>query len=150
MVPLPTAETVRWFAVKPTQAEIDHIRNDPVMLANIRQRLSDISWWMRIVCQKIAQMANAEDGEVGKFWQSRYRAVRLLDETAVLAASAYVALNPIRAGIAETLKASDFTSVQRPSRCRRCWSGCRCRPRPGVCWSVSLGDSFMSWRDGRR
>ena len=100
-------------AAEPTQAEIDRIRNDPVKLTNIRQRLSDISWWMRLLCQKIAQMANAEDGEVGKFWQSRYRAVRLLDETAVLAASAYVALNPIRAGIAETLEASDYTSVQR-------------------------------------
>ncbi len=98
---------------EPTQPEIDRIRNDPVKLGNIRQRLSDISWWMRILCQKIAQMANAEDGEVGKFWQSRYRAVRLLDETAILAAAAYVDLNVIRAGMAETLETSDHTSAQR-------------------------------------
>ena len=150
MVPLPTAETVRWFARR-TDAGGD--RSHPQRPSKARKHPSAAQRYLlvdAIVCQKIAQMANAEDGEVGKFWQSRYRAVRLLDETAVLAASAYVALNPIRAGIAETLKASDFTSVQRPSRCRRCWSGCRCRPRPGVCWSVSLGDSFMSWRVGRR
>lgn len=29
--------------------------------------------WMRLLCQKIATRANAEDGEVGKFWQARFR-----------------------------------------------------------------------------
>ena len=54
-----------------------------------------------------------EDGEVGKFFQARYRAVRLLDETAILACAAYVDLNPIRAAIAETIEESEFTSEQR-------------------------------------
>ena len=40
---------------------------------------------MRLLSQNIAQRANKEDGEVGKFFQVRYRAVRLLDETAILA-----------------------------------------------------------------
>ncbi|XZE20831.1 hypothetical protein SH449x_000719 [Pirellulaceae bacterium SH449] len=53
------------------------------------------------------------DGEVGKFWQARYKAVRILDETALLACAAYVDLNPIRAAIAETLEQSDYTSIQR-------------------------------------
>ena len=57
--------------------------------------------------------ANAEDGELGKFWQARFRAVRLLDEETLLACAAYVDLNPIRAALAETLEESDFTSVQR-------------------------------------
>jgi len=43
----------------------------------------------------------------------RYRAVRLLDETAILACAAYVDLNPIRAAIAETIEDSDFTSAQK-------------------------------------
>jgi hypothetical protein len=51
---------------------------------------------MRLLSQNIAQRANKEDGELGKFWQARYRAVRLLDETAILACAAYVDLNPIR------------------------------------------------------
>jgi hypothetical protein len=32
---------------------------------------------MRLLCQTIAMRANREDGEPGKFWQSRYRVVRL-------------------------------------------------------------------------
>ena len=63
--------------------------------------------------QNIAQRANKEDGEVGKFFQARCRAVRLLDETAILACEAYVGLNPIRAAIAETVEDSDFTSAQK-------------------------------------
>ena len=35
-----------------------------------------------------------------------------MDEAAILACSAYVDLNPVRAGIAETPEQSDFTSVQ--------------------------------------
>lgn len=102
----------------PSQAELDLIRNNPVQLAEIRKRLSDISWWMRLLCQRVAQRANAEDlanssaRTLGKFWQNRYRAVRLLDEAALLACAAYVDLNPIRAGIADTLATSEHTSIQ--------------------------------------
>lgn len=98
---------------EPTEFELNHIRNDKKKLKTIRSRLSDISWWMRLLSQNIAQRANFEDQEVGKFWQARYRAVRLLDETAILACAAYVDLNPIRAALAETIEASDFTSAQK-------------------------------------
>jgi hypothetical protein len=87
---------------EPNEFEIAAIVNDPNRLAEIR-----------LLCQRIAIRANFEDAQEGKFWQSRYRAVRLLDEQAVLAASAYVDLNPIRAAMAETLETSDYTSVQR-------------------------------------
>jgi hypothetical protein len=98
---------------EPSPAEIAMVVNCPERLAAVRLRLSDISWWMRILCQKIAIRANLEDGELGKFWQSRYRAIRLLDEEALLACAAYVDLNPIRAAVAKTLEMSDFTSIQR-------------------------------------
>ncbi len=97
---------------EPSESELDTIRRDPARLQEIRSRLSDISWWMRLLSQKIGRMANQEDGEVGKFWQARYRAVRLLDETAILACAAYVDLNPIRAAMAETIETSDYTSAQ--------------------------------------
>ena len=100
-------------AEEPNEVELNGIRNDRQKLATIRLRLSDVAWWMRLLCQHIAVRANREDKEVGKFWQSRFRAVRLLDETAILACAAYVDLNPIRAGIAKSLETSDHTSIQR-------------------------------------
>jgi len=97
---------------EPNDSDLNQITNDRVKLKTIRSRLSDISWWMRFLSQKIAQKANREDGESGKFWQARYRAVRLLDETAILACVAYVDLNPIRAAMAATIETSDYTSGQ--------------------------------------
>ena len=66
-----------------------------------------------MLCQNIGMRANHEDGELGKFFQGRFRAVRILDEVTLMACAAYVDLNPIRAAIAETLEESDYTSVQR-------------------------------------
>src|SRR6056297_2088241 len=67
---------------------------------------------MKCLNEPIARQANAEDNVSGHFWQSRFTSQALLDEAAVLTAMAYVDLNPIRAGIAETPEASDYTSVQ--------------------------------------
>ena len=98
---------------EPNEFELNSIRNDPRKLEILRLRLSDLGWWMRVLCQYIAVRANREDHELGKFWQSHFRAVRLLDEAALLACAAYVDLNPIRAAMAETLEQSHYTSVQR-------------------------------------
>ena len=76
-------------AAEPTEPELNSIRLDEDKLKTIRNRLSDISWWMRLLCQRIAQKANAEEEISGKFWQSRYRAVRLIDEESILACAAY-------------------------------------------------------------
>jgi hypothetical protein len=97
---------------EPTPGELQTILSNPATLREIRTRLSDISWWMRLLCQKIGRWANREDGELGKFWQARYRAVRLLDEAAILACAAYVDLNPIRAALAESIETSPYTSAQ--------------------------------------
>jgi hypothetical protein len=86
------------------------IANSPVEVKKIRLRLSDISWWMRILCQKIGTRANQDDKENGKFFQGRFKAVRLLDDEAVLACSTYVDLNPIRASMAKNIEKSEFTS----------------------------------------
>ncbi|HKJ87789.1 MAG TPA: transposase [Gammaproteobacteria bacterium] len=77
-----------------------------------RARLRDLSWFMRILNEGIARQANAEDGVKGRFWEGRYKSQALLDEQALIAALAYVDLNPIRAGIAETPEKSNYTSIQ--------------------------------------
>ena len=100
-------------ALEPNKFELNSIRNDPDKVKEIRLRLSDISWWMRLLCQHVGQRANFETGETGKFWESRFKAVRLLDDAAILSCVAYVDLNPIRATLAETIESSDFTSAKK-------------------------------------
>ena len=97
----------------PSQAEIDSIRNCPVRLADVRSRLSNLSWWMRLLNQRIAQRSNLEDEQSGRFWEGRFRLAKLIDEESLLACMVYVDLNPIRAAMVEKLEESDFTSVQR-------------------------------------
>lgn len=87
-----------------------------------RQRLCDLSWFMKNLNEHISRRANAEENVKGHFWESRYKCQALLDEPALLAAMAYVDLNPIRAAIAEAPEDSEFTSVRQRVQDLRCHS----------------------------
>ena len=98
---------------EPTEVEVNCVVSDKNRVEELRRRLSDISWWMRLLCQHIAQRANREDEEVGKFWQARYKAVKNLDATATLACAVYIDLKPILAGVADGIDTAVFTSANR-------------------------------------
>lgn len=109
----------RWVRLFPPRGDDDiavadkcaRLVANPLRLDTIRARLADLPWLMRCLAEPIARRANREDSCKGRFWEGRYKTQRLCDERALLAAMAYVDLNPIRTGIAERLEDSAHTSV---------------------------------------
>lgn len=113
----------RWLQLCPVTTKSDSLAtlhgarryaivNSKERLAELRDRLQSLSWFMRFINEPLARFANKEDNCTGRFWEGRFKSQILLDEASVLACMVYVDLNPVRAGLAEGLNDSDYTSVQ--------------------------------------
>jgi len=81
-------------------------------IAVYRERLANISWFMRCLNHPIAVQANKEDNCKGHFFEARFDSKSLDDFESLITCMAYVDLNPIRAGMATTPENSDYTSIQ--------------------------------------
>ncbi len=112
----------RWYQLYNGHPIVDEYLTNPdispIKLAKVeefselwRERLYDISWFMKCLNEHISREANREDNCTGKFWEGRFKSQALLDEKALLSCMAYVDLNPIRAGIATSVEDSEFTSI---------------------------------------
>jgi REP element-mobilizing transposase RayT len=99
-------------ALPPMEEEIGALAHCPERIAQLRLRLSSLSWFMGRLNEFIARAANKEDSVKGRFWESRFKCQALLDEAAIAACMVYVDLNPVRAGLAQSPEESDFTSIQ--------------------------------------
>ncbi|WP_171972119.1 transposase [Vibrio panuliri] len=100
----------RWLAGQlSSEAEMDACLQ---VIGSWRSRLWNISWFMKELNFYVSCKANQEDDCRGHFWESRFRSQALLDEKGLLAAMAYVDLNPLRAGCAKTPEESEFTSIK--------------------------------------
>ena len=119
----PEEVVLRWWQIFPPKwlkenpdAEnkdfhISRLAQDIEQITVWRERLADLSWFMRCLNEPIARQANKEDGCTGRFWEGRFKSQALLDNAALITCMAYVDLNPVRAKITDTLEASEYTSV---------------------------------------
>lgn len=84
---------------------------DPKWIAQMRGRLSSLSWFMKSLKEPLARLVNKAEKCTGAFFEGRFKSVAVLDEQALLAVAAYIDLNPVAAGLAATPEASLHTSV---------------------------------------
>jgi hypothetical protein len=116
---------------------------DAEKLKVCRERLGNLSWFMRGLSEQIARRANEEDGCKGRFWEGRFKCQRLADAGAVAACMAYVDLNPVRADLAETPEESAY-----------CGAGDRLRARRArgelAAWEASGGDESKATEAQKR
>ena len=75
-----------------------------------RQRLTDISTFMKELNQRFSQWYNLRYGRKGHFFRDRFRSIRIQDQRASLAVSLYIDLNPVRAGLSSTIDGYRWSS----------------------------------------
>ena len=120
------AEVVeRWFRLYPPRGTdrkplppakrkelVEDRLKDPKWLAETRERLSSLGWFMKSLKEPLARMVNKAENCTGAFFEGRFKSIAVLDEEALLSVCAYIDLNPVAAGIAKTPEESEYTSVK--------------------------------------
>jgi REP element-mobilizing transposase RayT len=115
---LPDEVATRWVRLYPAHnaelcaQKMAAILENPELIAEYRRRLTNLSWLMKSLSEPLARRANEEDKVSGRFWEGRFKCQALLSEKSILAAMAYVDLNPVRAKIASNIATSRYTSVK--------------------------------------
>jgi len=110
---LKVGDKVQYVPIAPKETQIEALAKNDRRIGKIREQLSSISWWMRLLCQKVAQRANAEDGgSMGPFWKGRFHATVIDDNAYLLGSSLYVDLNAFKAAIAQSIDGYQYTSAK--------------------------------------
>ena len=111
----------RWLVAFPPrnpehiELRVEALLEDSERLAILRERLGDLSWFMKCLNENIARRANREDDCTGRFWEGRFHSSRPMKSLdAVHACMSYVDLNPLRAGATKkVVQGNEYTSVRR-------------------------------------
>jgi hypothetical protein len=85
---------------------------DALLVAQARERLLSLSWFMKCLKEPLSRMANREDETRGVFFEGRFKSVAILDEQSLLATCTYIDLSPVPAGSATVPVASEHTSLE--------------------------------------
>ena len=118
-----------------TEDRLKGLLEDTEKIAEWRQRLASLSWYMKDLKENIAKRANQESGSSGHFFDSRFSSPRLADPVILLLCLLYVDLNAVRAGTAEKPEDSRYTSCW-----RRIQAWMRRRQRGGLVANPKLPD----------
>ncbi|MFO0827250.1 MAG: hypothetical protein U0572_03785 [Phycisphaerales bacterium] len=95
----------------PQPEEIEDALARPQLIARWRRQLASPSTFHKFLKQRIARLINEADDVTGHCWEGRFKSIVALDDEAVVAHMVYVALNPVRAGMAEALDEYEFASI---------------------------------------
>ena len=117
----------RWRTLSPdyawrTRNKVDHslpaqpeeiaaATANPALIARWRRNFADLSFFHKFLKQRLARIINLEDDVTGHCWEGRFKSIVATDEEAIVAHMVYVALNPVRAGMAEALDGYEFCSM---------------------------------------
>lgn len=112
----------RWLGLHPvrdgyfrpvavTDEHVDAFAADSARVAEMRERLTSISYFMKEVKQELTQQINKLENTVGSLWAGRFKSKRVTNEAQLLTTLAYIDLNPFAAGVCKTPEAGEHTSL---------------------------------------
>lgn len=65
---------------------------DAKWLAEVRERLSSLGWFMKSLKEPLSRMVNKAEKCTGAFFEGRFKSIAVLDEEALLSVCAYILL----------------------------------------------------------
>ncbi|MCP5536989.1 MAG: transposase [Akkermansiaceae bacterium] len=116
--------------------------------AKYTRRMHDLSSFMKGLKQRFTQWYNGKKARKGTLWEGRFKSVLVQDGYAARVMSAYIDLNPIRAGMVEKpedYKWSSYGEAMQPTAKRG-----RKLARDGYCRILAGADDFNLKREGAK
>lgn len=91
--------------------EIEKALGIPSLIARWRIDLADISVFHKFLKQRLARLINEQDDVTGHCFEGRFKSIVAVDDDAVIAHMVYVALNPVRASMVDSLDSYEYASI---------------------------------------